>query len=122
MGLKRRDESTISRVALIDTGVADLSTYRNYARRNADLLGLQYEELQGSLSFFQKLLCGPWDKIFGHRKGSSLFSGNVLGTLRESANLSWGEVTIPLDESMNGQILRQAAEAVVQRDCKAERD
>jgi len=33
--------------------------------------------------------------------------------------LSWGEVTIPLDESMNGQILRQATEAVVQRDCKA---
>lgn len=33
--------------------------------------------------------------------------------------MSWGEVTIPLDESMNGQILRQAAEAVVQRDCKA---
>ena len=33
--------------------------------------------------------------------------------------MSWGEVTIPLDESMNGQILRQATEAVVQRDCKA---
>jgi len=33
--------------------------------------------------------------------------------------LSWGEVSIPLDESMNGQILHQAAEAVVKRDCKA---
>lgn len=33
--------------------------------------------------------------------------------------MSWGEVTIQSDESMNGQILRQAAEAVVQRDCKA---
>lgn len=33
--------------------------------------------------------------------------------------MPWIESPIHLDESINGQILRQAAEAVVQRDCKA---
>ena len=64
MWVLKEEMKHYTRVAMIDTGVADLSTYRNYARRNADLLGLQYEELQGSLSFFQKLLWGPWDKDF----------------------------------------------------------
>lgn len=53
-----------TRIALIDTGILDLSPCRSYARRNAELLGLQYEELKGSLSFFQKLLLGPWDRDF----------------------------------------------------------
>ncbi|MDI6756376.1 MAG: DUF1638 domain-containing protein [Thermodesulfobacteriota bacterium] len=64
MWVLKEEMKHYTRIALINNGVADLSTYRNYARRNADLLGLQYEELQGSLSFFKKLLWGPWDKDF----------------------------------------------------------
>ncbi len=53
-----------TRIALIDTGLGNPGAYRSYARRNAELLGIHYEELQGSLSYFQKLLLGPWDNDF----------------------------------------------------------
>jgi len=53
-----------ARIALIDTGLGDLRSYRSYAQQNAELLGIHYEELKGSLSYFQKLLWGPWDEDF----------------------------------------------------------
>ena len=33
-------------------------------KKNADFLGLQYEEIQGSLNFFKKFLSGNWDSDF----------------------------------------------------------
>jgi hypothetical protein len=53
-----------TRIALIDTGLFDISQFREYARKNAALLGLKYEELKGSPLLFRKLLFGPWDKDF----------------------------------------------------------
>jgi len=50
-----------SRIALIDTGAYDPDQYRPYARENADFLGAKYEEIQGSLALFDKLMKGKWE-------------------------------------------------------------
>lgn len=49
-----------TRVALIDTGAYDLEAYRQHARANAEFLGLSYEEIEGSLDFFRKIIGGQW--------------------------------------------------------------
>jgi len=64
MWVLKEEMKHYTRIALIDTGATDPSPFRNYARLNADLLGLQYEELKGSLHLFRRLLLGPWDKDF----------------------------------------------------------
>lgn len=51
-----------TRLALVDTGTYDLPTYRNHARANAAFLGVAYEEIKGSLAFFEKMVKGQWDK------------------------------------------------------------
>ncbi len=51
-----------TRLALVDTGTYDLPTYRNHARANATFLGVAYEEIKGSLAFFEKMVKGQWDK------------------------------------------------------------
>lgn len=51
-----------TRLALVDTGTYDLSTYRNHARANATFLGVAYEEIKGSLALFEKMVKGQWDK------------------------------------------------------------
>ena len=50
-----------SRLALIDTGAYDPDQYRSYAQENADFLGTKYEEIQGSLALFDKLMKGEWE-------------------------------------------------------------
>lgn len=53
-----------TRIALINMG-ADLSeTHREHAEENAQFFHLGYEEIKGSLEFFQKMLQGMWDKDF----------------------------------------------------------
>jgi hypothetical protein len=52
------------RLALINTGHADLEKYRQYSRDMADKFGLQFEEIQGSTVLIRKLLYGPWDEDF----------------------------------------------------------
>jgi hypothetical protein len=53
-----------TRIALVDMG-ADLSEdLREHARENARFLHLRYEEVKGSLEFFQKMLQGLWNKDF----------------------------------------------------------
>jgi len=59
--LLKEEMKNYTRIALIDSGLVDLDPYRAYARQNADLLGLQYKELKGSFSYFERLLSGPWD-------------------------------------------------------------
>jgi len=51
-----------TRLALVDTGVHNLSTYRSHALANATFLGVTYEEIRGSLAFFEKMVKGQWDK------------------------------------------------------------
>jgi hypothetical protein len=48
------------RVALIDTGAYDLDAFRPHAREVAELTGLRYEELPGSLRLLSKLVRGQW--------------------------------------------------------------
>ncbi len=50
-----------SRIVLIDTGAYDPDQYCSYARENADILGVNYEEIQGSLALFDNLMKGKWE-------------------------------------------------------------
>ncbi|HAA90029.1 MAG: Uncharacterized protein XD63_0920 [Thermoanaerobacterales bacterium 50_218] len=52
------------RIALIDTGAYDLRDYEDYARKTAEVFGLDFEIIPGSLEFLKKLLHGPWDEDF----------------------------------------------------------
>jgi len=47
-------------IALIDTGVGDLTALRARARENAATLQKAYVEIPGSLDFFRQLLRGPY--------------------------------------------------------------
>lgn len=49
------------RVALIDHGVGDLAAGRAHAREFAEVFGLAYVELPGSLAYLERLVRGPWD-------------------------------------------------------------
>ncbi len=51
-----------TRVALIDTGAYDLEKYRQHARETAEFLGTSYEEIMGSLDYFEKIIKGEWNK------------------------------------------------------------
>lgn len=53
-----------TRIALIDTGVYPIESYRNIGQQNAEFLGIGYEELHGSPQLFHELVCGPWEKDF----------------------------------------------------------
>jgi Protein of unknown function (DUF1638) len=50
-----------TRLALIDTGQANLDHYRDYARNLAERFGLRFEEIPGSTALIRKMLFGPWD-------------------------------------------------------------
>jgi hypothetical protein len=50
------------RLVLVDSGACDLGAYRNYAQANAAFLGVTYEEIKGSLSFFEKMMKGNWNE------------------------------------------------------------
>jgi hypothetical protein len=53
-----------TRIALVDMG-ADLSeTHREHAKENAQFLHLRYEEINGSLAFFEKMIRGCWGEDF----------------------------------------------------------
>lgn len=49
-----------SHIALINTGVGNIEALREKAKENARMLNKQYEEIQGSLDFFKKLIQGPY--------------------------------------------------------------
>ncbi len=52
------------RIALIDTKVCPIQKFRDESKRNAKFLNLKYEEIPGSLAFFEKFLSGDWDHDF----------------------------------------------------------
>jgi hypothetical protein len=53
-----------TRIALVDTGLHLGESHREHARENARFLNLRYEEINGSLAYFEKMLRGWWDKDF----------------------------------------------------------
>lgn len=50
-----------TRLVYIDTGHSDKTQYVKYARKNAEMFELQFEEIRGSNELIFKLLNGPWD-------------------------------------------------------------
>ncbi len=53
-----------TRIALIDTGLRLEETHREHALENARFLNLRFEEIRGSLAFFEKMVHGVWEKDF----------------------------------------------------------
>jgi len=49
------------RLVWIDTGQDDKGSFKSYARRNAEFLGLAFEEIKGSLDLFNRVLAGVGD-------------------------------------------------------------
>jgi len=53
-----------TRIALVNTGIHLMEMHRQHALENARFLHLRYEEIEGSLAFFEKMLRGLWDDDF----------------------------------------------------------
>jgi hypothetical protein len=49
------------RVTLIDHGVGDMNAARAHATEMAEVFGLAYAEIGGSLEYLRRLAQGPWD-------------------------------------------------------------
>lgn len=60
----REELKNYTRIALVESELGVEETHRKHARENARFLNLKYEEIQGSLDFFRKIIRGPWDKGF----------------------------------------------------------
>lgn len=58
----REEFKNYTRLALVSTGAYDLAEYREHARENAAFLGVDYEEIEGSLALFEKITKSKWDK------------------------------------------------------------
>jgi len=52
------------RVALIDHGAGNMEVGRAHAKEMAEVFGLAYEEIPGSLDYLRRLVHGPWDDDF----------------------------------------------------------
>jgi len=53
-----------TRIALVNMGADLLEAHREHAKENAHFLHLRYEEIKGSLVFFEKMFQGGWNKDF----------------------------------------------------------
>ena len=60
----RKELKNYTRIALVDMDAQLSGSHREHAKENARFLGLRYEEIRGSLEFFEKMLRGWWDKDF----------------------------------------------------------
>jgi len=60
----REELKNYTRIALIDTGLGLKETHREHAKENARFLNLRYEEIKGSLEFFERMLKGAWERDF----------------------------------------------------------
>lgn len=47
-------------IVLINTGIGDLEKPKERAMENAHIFGKEYEEIQGNLDYFRKLIQGPY--------------------------------------------------------------
>jgi hypothetical protein len=53
-----------SHIALINTGVTDLGPLRERAIENAKIFKKDYEEIQGSVDYFEKIIQGPYTEDY----------------------------------------------------------
>ena len=60
----REELKNYTRIALVDTGLRLSEAHRQHALENARFLNLRYEEIKGSLEFFERMLRGAWDRSF----------------------------------------------------------
>jgi hypothetical protein len=60
----REELKNYKRIALIDTGFRITEAQREHGRENARFFKLQYEELKGSLAFFERMVGGSWEQDF----------------------------------------------------------
>ena len=60
-------------IALIDTGVEEMSPLRERAIQNAEVLKKEYEEISGSLDYFREIVLGPYeaDKFLSIQSGEA---------------------------------------------------
>lgn len=60
----KKEFKNYTRIAMIDTDLRLSGAHRKHAMANAQFLGLRYEEIKGSLEFFEKMLQGGWGRDF----------------------------------------------------------
>ena len=60
----REQFKSYTRIAFVHTGIQVSEAHREHAIENAQFLGLKYEEIKGSLAFFEKMFQGSWDGDF----------------------------------------------------------
>jgi len=60
----REELKNYTRILLVDTGLHLTEAHRQHARENAQFFSLRYEEIRGSLEFFERMLRGTWEKGF----------------------------------------------------------
>jgi hypothetical protein len=60
----REQFKSYTRIAFVHTGIQISEAHREHAIQNAQFLGLKYEEIEGSLAFFEKMFQGSWDGDF----------------------------------------------------------
>jgi hypothetical protein len=60
----REELKNYTRIALVQSELGMTETQREHARENARFLNLRYEEIQGSLEFFRRIIRGPWHRDF----------------------------------------------------------
>ncbi|MDP6179564.1 MAG: DUF1638 domain-containing protein, partial [Desulfatiglandales bacterium] len=51
-------------IAYIDMGYEDQEKYREFSRRAAKKINLDYQEIQGTTKLLEKMVNGPWDSGF----------------------------------------------------------
>ncbi len=52
------------RIAYIDMGYEDQEKYREFSRRAAKEINLDYQEIEGTTKLLEKMVNGPWDSGF----------------------------------------------------------
>ncbi len=60
----KQELKNYTRIALVNMGTDLSETHREHAMENARFLHLRYEEMAGSLAFFEKMLRGWWSTDF----------------------------------------------------------
>jgi hypothetical protein len=60
----REQFKSYTRIAFVHTGIQVSDAHREHAIENAQFLGLKYEEIKGSLVFFEKMFQRSWDGDF----------------------------------------------------------
>jgi len=62
--IEKRMMGNYKRIALINNGAHNMSSYRAYGKRISDFLGFSFEEIFGSTQWLEKLISGNWDENF----------------------------------------------------------